>query len=442
MHRKVQNYIEKHQLITPDSKVIIGVSGGADSVALLHLIHSLSYQCVVAHCNFHLRMEESDRDELFVRNMASEFKIPYYSVDFDTTEYARTHKVSIEMAARDLRYNWFEKLRVQLNAQAVLVAHHADDNIETLLMNLVRGTGLRGMTGIPNRNGKIVRPLLCCSREEILNYLMKYDLEYVEDSTNALSDYTRNKFRNEILPLLEEVNPSVRQTLYKTIERFENIESLVNNSIADFIKNHVIEMQDSLKINIASLIEREHFALILFEILNPLGFNETTIDNICKSIGSTPGKIFYAPDRVLLIDREFLIVNYKNSNSNQEYIITNSDKAIAFPIEMSIDKFARTDNFVVSKNKEHVHIDADKLKFPLIIRRWRDGDSFMPFGMKNRKKLSDFFIDEKFSRFEKDNCWLLTSENEIVWIIGHRIDNRFRINEKTKDIIAFKIVCQ
>ena len=439
MHRKVQNYIDKHQLLSSDSKVIVGVSGGADSVALLHVLHSLSYQCIIAHCNFHLRMEESDRDELFVRNLASEFKLPYYSVDFNTTEYARLHKISIEMAARDLRYDWFEKLRTQLNAEAIVVAHHADDNIETLLMNLVRGTGLRGMTGIPYRNEKIVRPLLCCSREEILNYLMKYDLEYVIDSTNASSDYTRNKFRNEVLPLLEEINPSVRQTLYKTIERFENIENLVNNSIDNFIKSHVIKTHNTIKVNMQALIEREYYAVILFEILNPLGFNETAIDNICKSIGSTSGKLFYAREYTLLIDREFLIISPKTNNDIQQYSIHESEKSVVSPFEIKISKFLKTESFVVSKNKQLVHFDADKLKFPLTIRHWNEGDSFIPFGMKHRKKLSDFFIDEKFSRFDKENCWLLTSENEIVWIIGHRTDNRFRIDDSTIHVIAFEI---
>lgn len=439
MHRKVQNYIDKHQLLSSDSKVIVGVSGGADSVALLHVLHSLSYQCIIAHCNFHLRMEESDRDELFVRNLASEFKLPYYSVDFNTTEYARLHKISIEMAARDLRYDWFEKLRTQLNAEAIVVAHHADDNIETLLMNLVRGTGLRGMTGIPYRNEKIVRPLLCCSREEILNYLMKYDLEYVIDSTNASSDYTRNKFRNEVLPLLEEINPSVRQTLYKTIERFENIENLVNNSIDNFIKSHVIKTHNTIKVNMQALIEREYYAVILFEILNPLGFNETAIDNICKSIGSTSGKLFYAREYTLLIDREFLIISPKTNNDIQQYSIHESEKSVVSPFEIKISKFLKTESFVVSKNKQLVHFDADKLKFPLTIRHWSEGDSFIPFGMKHRKKLSDFFIDEKFSRFDKENCWLLTSENEIVWIIGHRTDNRFRIDDSTIHVIAFEI---
>lgn len=439
MQRKVQNYIEKHHLLTPGAKIVVGVSGGADSVALLHLLHSLAYDCIIAHCNFHLRMDESDRDETFVRNMASELKIPYYSIDFETTKYAEAHKVSIEMAARDLRYAWFEELRLKLNAEAILVAHHADDSIETLLMNLVRGTGLRGMTGIPARNGNVVRPLLCCSREEILNYLIKYDLEYVEDSTNASSDYTRNKFRNEVLPLLEKINPSVRQTLYKTVERFEDIEGVFNQAISEITTKIVIKSDKTTKIDVLQLKSLDNYSTVLFEILSPFGFNSTVVENISDCLNNDPGQLFYTTDFTLLHDRDYLIIFRNKENKNQQYTINESDTFLTLPFKMDIQKIQITNNFLISKSKNLIHLDAEKLKFPLTLRHWQEGDSFVPFGMKQRKKLSDYFIDEKFTRFEKDACWLLISDTDIVWVVGHRTDNRFRVNDSTTQVISFSI---
>lgn len=435
MQQKVETYIQKHQLLTHQKPVIVGVSGGTDSVALLHILVSLGYDCIIAHCNFHLRTDESNRDEDFVRNLSKEMKLPYYHVDFDTIKHSEEHGISIEMAARDLRYNWFYELLSMLQAQAIAVAHHADDSIETMLMNLVRGTGLRGLTGIPPKNKKVVRPLLCTTRLELEAYLIQHDLEHVEDSTNASVDYQRNKFRNEVLPLLEEINPAVRQTLYNTLGYIEGSLTVYQEAI-DKIEQEIVQKEnDGIKINIDLLKRQAHIPTVLFELLHPYGFGTANIEQITEQLDGESGKIFYSDMYRLLKDRKYLILTKKEEKSSSSYWISANDVKIDCPFSLEINKIAIKDNFQVSKDKNRIHIDASKLTFPLEIRRWREGDVFCPFGMEQRKKVSDFFIDNKMSLLEKEKCWLLVSGESIVWIVGQRMDNRFRINEKTKKVV-------
>ncbi|MCE5330953.1 MAG: tRNA lysidine(34) synthetase TilS [Bacteroidales bacterium] len=435
MQYKVQSYIEKQQLLSPGASLIVGVSGGADSVALLHILHSLGYNCIIAHCNFKLRKDESDRDEIFVRTLADEMKIPAHFIDFKTTEYAVAQKISIEMAARELRYAWFEELRLQYDATAIAVAHHADDSIETLLMNLIRGTGLRGMTGIPPRNGKVVRPLLCCSREEILAYLMKYDLAFVEDSTNASSDYTRNKFRNEVLPLLEEINPSVRRVLYETIQRFEGIQAVFQQALTDSSLQIVENSPKGFKIDIGKLKLQADVPTVLYELISPYGFHPDQILSIVKHLDSEPGKLFYSDSHCLIKDRKYLIINTKSEVNSHEYRIDENNLEIFEPVHLQIKLFERNSDFVISRETDRIHIDADKIQFPLTLRHWNEGDSFVPFGMQGRKKVSDFFIDIKLNLNEKNQALLLLSGNDIVWILGYRTDNRFKVSDKTKRVL-------
>jgi tRNA(Ile)-lysidine synthase len=437
MQQKVQTYIENQHLLTPKARVIVGVSGGTDSMSLLHILVSLGYDCVIAHCNFHLRMEESDRDEEFVRYLAKYMMLPYYKVDFDTTKYAEEHGISIEMAARDLRYNWFYELLQTLDAQAIAVAHHADDSIETMLMNLVRGTGLRGLTGIQPRNNKVVRPLLCCTRLELETYLVMHDLEHVEDSTNATIDYQRNKFRNEVLPLLEQINPSVRQTLYDSRERFEGSVAIYQQAI-EKIEDLVFEKEDGLiKMNIGKIKEQAHIPTVMYELLYPFGFSPALIEQITVNLDAESGKTFYSDTHRLLKDRKYLIISSKAEISVDEYYITQLDAEITQPFGLQVSTRTVTNGFQISKSPDCIHVDAAKLTFPLQLRRWREGDTFSPFGMKQRKKVSDFFIDNKLSLIEKEQSWLLVSGNEIVWIVGRRMDNRFRVTDETKEVVEF-----
>ena len=439
MLAKVQNYIRQHKLLTTNARVIVGVSGGADSVVLLHILLSLGYDCVIAHCNFHLRMEESNRDEEFVRKLSKSLHLPFYNIDFETTKYAKEHHKSIEMAARDLRYEWFYQLVEKLDAQAIAVAHHADDSIETMLMNLVRGTGLRGLTGIAARNEKVIRPLLCCTREEIETYIIGHDLENITDSTNATLDYQRNKFRNIVLPLLEEINPSVRQTLYNSLERFEGTLAIYDQAIGNIRDKVLISENDLVKLKIAELQKQVDVPTVLYELLQPYGFGKAVLEQITKHLEGESGKLFYSDTHRLLKDRDYLIINKIESASNEEYFITENKTEITIPFLLKISKIKLNSDFRVSKEKNCIHVDASRLSFPLQLRRWNEGDSFFPFGMNKRKKISDFFIDNKLTIIEKEQSWLLLSGDEIVWVVGQRMDNRYRVTDETTDVFQFTI---
>ena len=439
MQQKVESYIRKHKLLSHDKPVIVGVSGGTDSVVLLHTLISLGYDCIIAHCNFHLRMEESDRDELFVRNLAIEYKTPIYCIDFDTIKYADEHKISIEMAARDLRYTWFEELCIKFDAQAIAVAHHADDNIETLLLNLIRGTGIRGMKGIPNRNKNVVRPLLFLSRESLENYLILHNIDHVEDSTNAGIDYKRNKIRNAVLPLLEEINPSIRETLYNTQRHFEGSINIYQQAIEN-IRNQIVHKADAvIKMDISLILQQADVPTIMYELLCMYNFSSASIEQITEQLNAESGKVFYSETHRLIKDRKYLIISEKGVIKQNEFFISQEENEIKSPFNMTLTKRLVDGDFVLSKKRNRIHVDISKLTFPLHIRAWQEGDAFIPFGMKQHKKVSDFFIDNKLSLLEKEQTWILLSGDKIVWIIGQRMDNRFKVTNETHEVIEFNI---
>ncbi len=439
MQQKVQTYIHKEQLLTPNGPIIVGVSGGADSVVLLHVLISLGYDCIAAHCNFHLRMEDSDRDEEFVRNLAHSCSIPFYSIDFETTKYAEEHKISIEMAARDLRYEWFNELLEKLHAQAIAVAHQADDSIETVLMNMVRGTGLRGLTGIPSRNKNVVRPLLCCTRLEVENYLVHYGLDHVEDYTNHTNNYVRNKFRNQILPLLTEINSSARENLYKSIENLEGNLTIYQQAI-DRIRELVVDKrEEEIRLNIDVIKQQVHIPTVMYELLSAYSFNPPVIEQITEALDAESGKVFYSETHRLIKDRTHLIISAKDGNKEVSYFISLSDAELLVPINLRINRLTVSSDFQVSKSNNCLHIDASKLIFPLELRRWNEGDWFFPFGMNQKKKLSDYFIDKKLNLSEKEQIWLLVSGNDIVWIVGYRSDNRYKVTDETNEVLEVKL---
>jgi len=445
MLKKIQSFIIENQLLEYEKTVIVAISGGADSVALWFVLRELGYQCALAHCNFHLRGEESNRDEEFVRQLAKKHETPFYKIDFDTKKYAKEQGISIEMAARDLRYNWFYHLIVVLDAQAIAVAHHADDNIETILMNLMRGCGLKGLRGIPVKNEKVVRPLLCCSRKEIEQYLLFSKQNYVNDSTNKLNDHRRNKIRNQIIPLLEEINPVVRQVLYDASERYADAFTIYDEKIESIKAEVVSKETNGLKINIDKLKKQPAYKTVLFEILQPFGFRSLIVKKIAESLEKESGKQFYSETHCLLKDRDQLIVFkiQQEENDKLHYPISENTKTILTPISMQFGKKMRLSDFQLSKEKNCVQFDYDKLIFPLTLRKWCKGDVFHPFGLKGKKKkLSDFFIDNKLSLLEKKSCWLLLSGNEIVWIVGYQTDYRFRVTDKTKDILQIDLIDQ
>jgi len=434
---QIKLYIADKRLLVDGEKVIVGLSGGADSVALLDILLCLGYDCVAAHCNFHLRGAESNRDAAFVDKFCKEQNIDLYSVDFDTEDYAKSNGVSIEMAARELRYKWFEELCGKLNINHIAIAHHRDDSVETVLLNLTRGTGIRGLTGIPPQNGKIVRPLLNITRYDILNYLRERNLSFVEDSTNNEDIYTRNKLRLNVFPFLESINPSVKEAISRTSEHL----SQVANIYSDYIQSAKLCVLKDNEINICELLKLREPEAILYEILSPYGFNSATVKQAFDSINGISGKQFYSDNYILVKDRDIFIIDEIIKNKEEDiYYINNSDKSLIYPLNLKIETFNNDLSFKIEKSNNILYLDKSKLKYPLMLRHWQQGDWFIPFGMTGKKKLSDYFSDNKFSILDKKSAWVLCSGDDIVWLVGHRSDNRYRINEQTKEILRIIII--
>ena len=436
MLQKVEAFIKNQSLLSPADTVIVGLSGGVDSMALLDVLTLLGYKCVAAHCNFHLRGEESNRDAEFVKKWCKSMDTEFTSIDFDTRQYAADNKISIEMAARDLRYDWFEIIRNQYEAQSIAVAHHKDDSVETVLMNMIRGTGIKGLTGISPKNGHVVRPLLCVSREEVEHYLEEREIPHIFDSSNGDEVFLRNAIRLTILPKLEVLNPAVREAIYRTSQNVTEAEKVYVDSIEKAVKDVFVEN----KISISKLKNTPSPLSVLFHLLSPLGFNPSVIEDIWQSIEAPSGKIFLGKDYRLLKDRaHFLLDEIKTKRQEKEsFLIAEQEKEIFYPIHLRISVIDKGKKLV--KKAGCLYADAEKIAFPLIIRRWKHGDWFIPFGMKGRKKLSDYFTDQKFSLADKEKAWILASGEDIVWIVGERSDERFRITSDTKKIIMMEIL--
>lgn len=423
-------------------KLIVAVSGGADSVALLDILHNAGYPCVVAHCNFHLRGKESDRDEAFVQSLAEKYGLPFRKIDFQTNLYASLRSLSIEMAARELRYEWFRQLLVREGAKRIVVAHHSDDVVETVLMNMSRGTGLRGLTGIKEVVGDVWRPLLPYSREDILNYLQSRLLPHMEDSTNTDTHYTRNRFRCDIIPMLQEAYPSFKKNILNTIEHLTQTENFLQ-CVIEGKKSFLFEdMNDGMyKISLSRLDQEKCRSFLLYELLSPYGFVFSTIEDVEESILSKEcGKIFYSKkkDFVLTKDRDSLFLRPVLEEIDKEYVVSSASDLSLLPISLFCDMVKVTDLNII-KSSDYCYLDASKITFPFVLRKWHNGDWFVPFGMKGKKKLSDFLIDQKLSSKEKSDIWVLTKDESIVWVIGYRSDNRFRIDEKTENVFCFHL---
>lgn len=424
MEEKVQHYLEEQQMI-PDRKspVIVGLSGGADSVALVTILHRLGYTCIPAHCNFQLRAAESDRDEQFVRQLTTTLQLPLEVIQFTTEEYAATHKISIEMAARELRYEWFEQLREKYSAVAIAVGHHADDTIETVLLNLIRGTGLKGLTGIQAINGSVIRPLLCLTRREILEYLAQQKLTYVEDSTNAENNYTRNKIRNQLRPLIETINPSFGATMQTTLQHLNEAYEFLQEQMGQLKQKLMNNTGTATVLSLKAFEETGKSPFVLYELLKEYGFNSSQVDDIYNALDATSGKLFYSDSYIVLKDRDQLFIRRlrEENPGNTE--------------NLQLRLFQRTATTRIPTDPYCIHVDAAVLQFPLSVRPWQTGDQFYPLGMNHKKKLSDFLIDLKTDRFSKEAVRVVTdASGKVVWVVGLRIDNRFRITDKTTSI--------
>jgi tRNA(Ile)-lysidine synthase len=435
MLKKIQKYIHDHQLLSPHAKVIVGLSGGMDSMAMLDVLTLFGYSCVAAHCNFHLRGEESNRDADFVKKWCESIEIPFVSTDFDTQKYAADKKISIEMAARELRYAWFEVIRQQYDAEAIVVAHHRDDSVETVLLNLVRGTGIKGLSGISPKNGNIVRPFLCVTCKEIESYVDERGLPFVFDSTNSEDVYTRNFIRLNIIPQLEELNPSVKDAIYRTSQNVSEAEKMYSSAVL-MAKEKIF---DGEKIDIAALQQTPSPMSVLFEILSPLGFNPSVIEDVNRSLNAHSGKVFFSGKHRLIKSRNYFLLDplVDEQENETSFYIDKTSQEVSTPIHLSIS--IKDVPVEIKKENRFLYADTEKLMFPLELRKWQSGDWFIPFGMKGKKKVSDYFTDRKFNLKEKENTWLLVSNEKIVWIVGERLDNRFRVTSKTNSVLVIEL---
>lgn len=418
MKEKVRKYIQTNQIFSQDGLILVGVSGGADSVALLLILKSLGYQVQALHCNFHLRQEESDRDKRFVSELCRKNNIPLLIKHFNTKEYAARNNVSIEMAARDLRYNWFYDVLTDNNAQSIAVAHHRNDQAETLLLNLIRGTGIRGLAGMYPIRNQIARPLLCVTRDEILAYLNEIKQDFVTDSTNLEREATRNKVRLDILPQMAEINPSIVNTLSETC-------SILMSSLPFYEKKVEEELNrvkhNDTEVNIPQLQECENTDVLIYEWLKDKGFTTSQHREIAESLESTSGKIWESKAYRLLKDRDRLILQEKKEKVSGPQII-----------QEQVDSISET-------GPDLAYFDSDKIVAPITYRTAKKGDWFIPFGMEGKKLISDYLTDIKATRFEKENQLLALCGEDIIWVVGHRSDNRYRVDKDTQHIIRLRI---
>ncbi len=454
LNKTVSDYIFRHALLDKGRKYIVALSGGADSVALLLLLIDLGYTVEAAHCNFHLRGEESDRDEAFVKALCCERDIPLHLVHFDTREYAALHKVSIEMAARKLRYSWFEQLRRDIDAAAICVAHHRDDSVETFLINLLRGTGIHGLTGIRPANGNIIRPLLCVDRNQIVDYLAARGQSYVDDSTNFVDDVMRNKIRLNIIPRLREIAPNASESIQLTAERITEACKLFDHAVSNCVAEVLTDTEFGVAIDIPKLRSLPSPEYVLFDILRDYAFTPAQTEQIygelwkgCDGNGDgaclnmNTGKMFSSSTHNLLFDRGRILIEPACVQPKPMRIPEEGTYVVNEEMKIRVERRVVDNNFVISRSVDTATLDADKVKFPLTVRAVKDGDRFVPFGMKGSKLVSDYLTDKKKTLFDKRRQMVVADASDnILWLVKERTDNRYRVESESIHSLVISIV--
>jgi len=438
MLNEFKKFISDNNIIKPGDSILLAVSGGIDSMVMAHLFLQLDYKIGIAHCNFSLRAKESDKDQEMVRNFALNNEIPFFTTFFETKTFAKNNRLSIQMAARDLRYEWFEDVRIENGYDLIAVAHNLNDNIETLLINLIRGTGLAGMAGMKPVSNRIIRPLLFATRQVIADYCDKHEIIFREDRSNADTKYTRNKIRHLVIPVLKEINPAIEITLNEAAERFSEFNDIVSVYISQIREKISEEKEVFITFNVTQLKTYIHNKSILFELFKPFGITNALLTDLIKVIdGKTGGQIITDSHRIIK-NRKEIIISHEDFGNETSYSIENIESFCTFPGISSAKNVKISENYEIPSDPHIACLDDRKVSFPVIIRKWKPGDYFYPLGMNQKKKLSDYLIDKKYSIFDKENIFILESDNKIMWIIGDRIDDRFKITSSTKKGLLLK----
>lgn len=439
LQQRLTAHANKAGILRKGDQILLAVSGGLDSVVMAHILSKGPYRLGIAHCNFKLRGEEADGDEQFVKDLAQCYGLPFYSTSFDTEAYANEHNLSIQMAARELRYEWLNEVRKEHGYHFVATAHHKNDNAETLLLNLVKGTGMAGLHGILPKTGHLIRPLLPFSRAELEAFAATEQLHWRTDASNASNKYQRNLIRNQVMPLLEQINPALTQSLGEEINRFRDAEAIYKQGLAYYRKKLIDERKEGLFIPIKKLEHYPAQETILFELLREFGFNGEQITNVLEVLHQTETKQFYSATHRLIKDRQFLIVTTLAEETDHQVLIEHFKKPVKVPgLTLKFHPQTAT-NYHISPSPAVAAIDMAKLELPLTLRRWQAGDYFYPIGLNKKKKLKRYLSDAKLNQLEKENTWVLLSGDRIIWLVGHRLDDRFKVTEGTKEVLEIKI---
>lgn len=437
MVKEFQQYIEQQKFCDTDSRILVAVSGGIDSVVMLDLFEKTNYQIAIAHCNFQLRGKESDGDEQFVKSLSEKYGINVFSKRFNTRSHAEKNKLSIQVAARELRYAWFEELIQKEGFDYVAVAQHADDQVETFFINLLRGSGLTGLRGMPLKRDNIIRPLLFANRKQIIMYAGENDLDFREDSSNKEDTYLRNKIRLNLLPELEKLSANapvaIVESMYKLNEADELLKQLLNEKYNSLFS----EKEGFLLLPKDDVVKLQPTDTWLYYLLKRFGFNRDTTNNMTDAIiREQIGRAFVSETHEAIIDRKNLLIRPIIKMDVKEYFIQREQDQITDPLILNFECIPNNKAFKIKSDARVAQLDEGKLTYPLKIRRWQHGDRFAPFGMRGSKLLSDYFIDNKINLFEKQNIWLLISGNDIVWVVGHRISENYKITKQTDNVLT------
>jgi tRNA(Ile)-lysidine synthase len=438
MQELFNQHIHRKKLTAKNETVLLAVSGGIDSIVMAHLFHNSGYIFGIAHCNFGLRGEESDGDAAFVKKITEEiFHVPFFYKKFNLK---KSVKVNTQLEARRLRYEWFEEIRSKNHYNYIATAHHRDDQSETFFINLLRGSGITGLSGIPEKQGRLIRPLLFATRNDIALYAKKNNIHYREDSSNNSDAYLRNKIRHHLIPLLESLNPDFKNVMQRNQDLLFKTDTLYKYFIN---QTGLLQASDAngFEISIPELMRFPEPGILLFELISVFNFHSKDCEKIIRDIYGISGATYFSKSHVLLRDRDKIIINALVKKTTESLVTIHENQTeLNIPVVMSFEKFSKTEPFKIDKSANVACFDYEKLAFPLVLRKWKRGDSFYPLGMRGRKKISDLFCDLKMNQFEKADCWLLCSAEEIIWVMGKRMDDRFKVTSRTKMIykIDFK----